>query len=36
MQPGGDLAPALLTLAFDALFRRLGWVHDGDLSLSRT
>ena len=28
--------PAVLAPAFNALFRRLGWVHDGDLSLSRT
>ena len=28
--------PAVLAPAINALCRRLGWVHDGDLSLSRT
>lgn len=26
--------PALLTLAFDRLLRRIGWIHDGDMKLS--
>ena len=26
--------PAVLSLAFDALFRRLGWVRDGDMKIS--
>ncbi len=28
------IAPAVLTLVFDAFFRRVGWVRDGDMKLS--
>lgn len=28
------IAPALLTLLFDALLRRIGWVRDGDMKLA--
>ena len=27
-------APAVLTLLFDAFFRRIGWVREGDMKLS--
>lgn len=29
------IAPALLTLFFDKIFRKLGWVHPGDMKLQR-
>ena len=29
------LVPAGLTLAFDALFRRIGWVRPGDMKLQK-
>ena len=28
------ILPALLSLLFDRLFRRLGWVKDGDMALN--